>query len=135
MKKVKITELVLNEKTHKNIDNKKHSSLIKTIKKYGQIYPIIIDNDNNIVKGRHLFKCLQKCGIEEVWVNVVDCNQKQLYAELITTENDINPIELFKTFRDIDLEDNCIPYHRDELSDFIKLLEWHKDNKSKMTLF
>ena len=112
-------------KSLKNFD-KKHRFLVKNmIKKYGQIYPIIINKNYEIIKGNTVFEILKELNFDEVFVKVIDCdNNIQLYLELSMNNGELNPIECFEQFKRIDVENNFLPYTKLQILDFIKLLEF-----------
>lgn len=112
-------------KSIKNDDASTKILLEKSIKKYGQIYPIIINKQYEIIKGNTIYSILKKLNFETVYVKIIDCdNDDQLYLELNLLKGEPNPIECFELMKNIDKVDNCLPYHKHQIEDFIKLLEF-----------
>jgi ParB-like chromosome segregation protein Spo0J len=64
-----------------NIQIKEHNisanaKLIKSLQKYGQIYPILINKKNEIIKGENVFKAMKELNYETIYVNVLDIEHK-----------------------------------------------------------
>lgn len=117
---------IIPTKSLNNKDKKIDYLLEKSIKKYGQLYPILINKKNEIIKGNSTFLVLKKLNIENVFVKIIDCeNDKQLYLELKFIKNEINPIECFEYFKHIDINNNCLPFSKKQIQDFIKLLNFN----------
>jgi len=121
----------------KNINNFIDASILKSIKTYGQLYPIIIDKENNIIKGRTIYRMCKDLSIDNVWVNQIECNSKQLYLELSLLQKEVNVPLSFAYMKEIDKENNCLPFSKDEVKSFIKILDFDwkqfkKDDRKKL---
>lgn len=133
IKKINIGEI----KTSKSVNNKDlevYLLLKKNIKKYGQLYPILIDANFNIIKGNTIYKVLKELDYDDIWVNIISVgNKDQLYLELKLLKNEPNPIECFKLMKNIDSSDNCLPYNKKQINDFINLLsfDWNSYKTQK----
>ena len=127
IKKINIDEI----KTSKSVNNRDlevYLLLKKNIKKYGQLYPILIDANFNIIKGNTIYKILKELNHNDIWVNIISIDNKdQLYLELKLLKNEPNPIECFKLMKNIDSSDNCLPYNKKQINDFINLLSFNWD--------
>ena len=125
IKKINIDEI----KTSKSVNNRDlevYLLLKKNIKKYGQLYPILIDANFNIIKGNTIYKILKELNHNDIWVNIISIDNKdQLYLELKLLKNEPNPIGCFKLMKNIDLSDNCLPYNKRQINDFINLLSFN----------
>lgn len=124
----------------KNRDIKKRNDiqeicLLNSIKKYGQLKPIIINNNNEIIEGHNLFRMLKKLDIDQVYIKKIDnVNEYQLYCELNLIYNEIDAVDFFVYLRDyVNIDNNVIPYSKKELTNFIKLLDfdWQEYLSSK----
>lgn len=116
---------VIPTKSLKNNDFRQKLLLKKSIKKYDQIYPIIINSKNEIIKGNTLYSILKELNYEKVYVKIINCdNDYQLYLELNMIKGELNPIECFEKFKGIDKNNNCLPYTKQQINDFIKLLDF-----------
>ena len=77
IKKIKITEIVRPEKNVRIHSAKQISEFVRSIKMFGQIRPIVIDENNVILAGNGLYEALVEAGYTEA-----ECYQ---YSDL--TEN------------------------------------------------
>lgn len=125
-------DLIKPTKSIKNDDFKVKTLLEKSIKKYGQIYPIVVNADYEIIKGNTVYSILKKLKFEQIEIKIIDCNSAQLCLELNLLKGEPNPIECFSLMKEIDKSDNCLPYTKDQINDFIKLLsfDWGQYKKT-----
>lgn len=115
-------------------------NLKKSVKKYGQLRPIIINQKNEIIDGHKLYKVFKELLFKEVWIVRIETDKKeQIYCDLNINKSELDAVEFFKYVRDfIDIEDHCLPFNKEELKGFIKLLtfDWTKfGKKSSKSLF
>jgi len=121
--KINIDKIISNDSI-KNTDAKIETLLERSLRKYGQIYPILVNDKFEIIKGNTIFKILKRMEIKEVYVNVIDCeNENQLYLELNLLKGEPNPIKCFELMKDVD-SNNCLPYTSQQVTEFVKLLEF-----------
>ena len=131
MERLKVEEIVDNNFSIKKMDRTKYINLTKSIKTYGQIKPIVVNEKNEILDGHILFKILKQLGYKDVWTVEVGTNGRsaeQVYLELNFLDHELDGFESFKYMTKIDLDDNCLPFNRKELEYFISLLSfnWEK---------
>lgn len=109
----------------KKVDLNKDFKLKKSIEKYGQIFPIIINQDNEIIKGHNLFKVLSDLKIEKIWVKKINSkNKEQVYLELNFLQKEIDAVKSYKYMQKINLDETVIPFQRIEIENFKKLLSF-----------
>jgi hypothetical protein len=110
-------------------------NLKKSVMKYGQLRPIIINQNNEIIDGHKLYRVCKELKLIEVWIKKIDTNKKeQIYCELNMIKTELDAISFFKYVRDyVDLEDHCLPFNKRELKDFVELLkfDWNTFNKKQ----
>ena len=136
MKQLSIDKLIP-KPSLKNEDFKIEILLEKSIKKYGQLYPIIVNEVGEIIKGNTIFKILKKLNYSSVWVNVVEGRiDSQLCIELNLLKGEPNPIDCFELMKSVDLKDNCLPYNKQQIIEFIDLLnfDWNMYKKQKNSI-
>lgn len=114
--------------------------LKKSIETYGQLRPIIISKDNEIIDGHKLYRICKSLNFTEVYVKKIEVFIKeQLYCELNLITSKLNSVEVFKYIKNyIDIDNNCLPFSKQELQGFIHLLDFSWDNfsqKNKKCLF
>lgn len=131
MERLKIEEIVDNNFSIKKMDRIKYVNLIKSIKTYGQIKPIVVNEKNEILDGHILLKILKQLNYQDIWtikVNTQGRPAEQVYLELNFLDHELDGLESFKYMKKIDLDDNCLPFNRKELEYFISLLSfnWEK---------
>ena len=126
-------------KTDKIISSNKSSNfqkltLKRSIIKYGQTRPIILNKNYEIIDGYVLYDFLKKLKYTQVYVLIIDTeNIEQAYSELNILNDNIDTITFFKFLRDgkIDLKNNILPFSFKDLNDFISLLDY-KDKKEEV---
>lgn len=116
-----------------NINKLEYYNLKKSVQKYDQLRPIIINKNNEIIDGHKLYKVLKGLNYKEIWVKKIDTIKKeQIYCELNINKAEIDSIKFFRYVRDyIDIEDNCLNFTKQELKGFIKLLDFKWENFNK----
>src|SRR4030043_377944 len=68
MMKIKIDQITVNERVRKLFDSDKLQQLSDSIKQFGQIQPIIIDQSNQLIAGERRLRACQLAGMEVVEV-------------------------------------------------------------------
>jgi hypothetical protein len=114
--------------------------LKKSIETYGQLRPIIINENNEIIDGHKLFRICKSLNYPQVYIKKVNISLKeQLYCELNLINSKLNSVKVFKYIKNfIDINNNCLPFSKQELQGFIQLLDFSWDNfdqKNKKSLF
>jgi hypothetical protein len=114
--------------------------LKKSIETYGQLRPIIINENNEIIDGHKLFRICKSLSYSQVYIKKINISLKeQLYCELNLINSKLNSVEVFKYIKNfIDINNNCLPFSKQELQGFIQLLDFSWDNfdqKNKKSLF
>lgn len=108
------------------------SSLTKSLQRYGQLYPILLNTNYEIIDGHNVYEILKQFGYREVTANIIDTtniNEKQLYLELHFNHLEINPIQGIKYIKEIDIYDNCLYLSSDELSGLQFYLDYDIKNR------
>lgn len=112
-------------------------NLKKSVIKYGQLRPIILNYNNEIIDGHKLYKICKELLFKEVWVIKIDSNKKeQIYCDINLNRSELDAVSFFKYVRDhINLEDHCLPFNKKELKGFIELLkfDWEDFGKKSST--
>ena len=106
----------------------------KSVKKYGQLRPIVINMDNEIIDGHKLYKILVSLDFSDVWVIKVEIeNKEQLYCELNINKTELDPVLFFKYVKyNVNIEDHCLPFSTKDLRGFITLLDFNWDSFDKI---
>lgn len=127
MERLNIFEIVNNKFSVKKPDRKKYMKLMKSIKEYGQIKPILLNNKYEILDGHIVYSILKQLNISDVWVKIIDTNKspEQVYLELNMLDHQLDGLESFKYMKKCNLDDNCLPYTKQELEYFISLLSFN----------
>jgi len=122
-------------------EDKGNNSLIKSsIHKHGQIRPVYIDSDGNILEGNKIVLCMLELGHKTVFCIELDCNLKdkiRLFNNLAWS--DINYVKLGTYLRHKqDLMDE-IPLSGQDFTDFVDFSDFnpddYKDVKVQVSLF
>lgn len=99
--------------------------LKKSIETYGQLRPIIVDSDMEIIDGYKLFSFLKEMSYSEVMIKEIkyeDYNSTRL--ELNSFKKQIDPIPFYTKLRDIDREKANLPFKKETLDGWVELLSW-----------
>lgn len=129
--KIKTKNIISSNKT----SNQNKICLKRSIIKYGQTRPIVLNKNFEIIDGYVLFTLLKSLGYKEVFVLIIDVeNIEQSYCELNILNDNIDTITFFKYLRDgkIDLKNNILPFSLKDLKDFIKLIDCANKKEEKI---
>jgi len=129
--KIKTEKIV---SANKSLTHQKNT-LKRSIIKYGQTRPIVLNKNYEIVDGYVLYTLLKSLKYKEVYVMFIDVknSDEQAYSELNILNDNIDTVTFFKFLRDgkIDLKNNILPFSFKDLNDFIKLITQEKKEKIK----
>lgn len=84
----KITELRNWSQNPRSIKKDKFEELKKRITKRGQIKPLIITPDGEVLGGNMRLRAMQELGIKEAWVSVVTPTSEADKIEIALTDNE-----------------------------------------------
>lgn len=84
----KITELYNWSSNPRSIKKDKFEELKKRITKRGQIKPLIITPDGEVLGGNMRLRAMQELGIKEAWVSVVTPTSEADKIEIALTDNE-----------------------------------------------
>lgn len=84
----KLTELRNWDKNPRSIKKDKFEELKKRITKRGQIKPLIITPDGEVLGGNMRLRAMQELGIKEAWVSVVEPTSEADKIEIALTDNE-----------------------------------------------
>lgn len=105
--------------------------LLQSIKQIGQIRPIIIDQDGEIVDGNKLYGYLKSLGIQEVYTITIPVdNYAAKRLELNLWNKMIDPIPFYKKLKEIGqdkLESLNLPFKSSDLNGWVEMLSWDWD--------
>ena len=88
VKKVKLEDLHVAENNPRVISNRNFQGLIHSMKRFGQVEPIVWnERTGRIVGGHQRFKALVDMGVKEALVLVVDLTQDEELAANLTLNN------------------------------------------------
>lgn len=126
MELINISKISTQIKSVRESDPFLDSSLLKSVKQYGQLRPIVINQNYVIIDGHKLYDICLSLNMEQVWICIVPTeNSEQTHLELNTIHPKINPISFYRSVRDhVDTSNNCIPFSKKHLEGFIKLLDF-----------
>jgi ParB-like chromosome segregation protein Spo0J len=137
MELIDINKIKLKDNSLKKKDALKYQSLYNHIKKYGQLYPIIVTKDMEIVKGRSIYKVCKELGLLEVYINKINViNYDQIYLELSLITQEVDTIKILKGIKNMD-EEYILPFSKKEIASFKEILDfnWDQFNTKKRKSF
>lgn len=129
MERIEIEKITKN-KTVKKYNTLSRRKLQKSIMRYGQIYPIIVDENNVIIKGNTIYDCLVAGNIPWVFIHKLDNveNKELLNIELSKLQAPVDFKYFLSILSDIDLKTTLIPVAYEKLFAMKELLtfDWSK---------
>lgn len=107
--------------------------LKKSVIQYGQLRPIIVNGDNEIIDGHKLYEVCKSLNFSEVEIKRVSCKNKvQLYCELNFPISEVNHILFYKYLKsDIDIENNNLPFDKIKLKNLLSIFNFDWNNFGK----
>lgn len=87
--KLKLTELKLPEKNVRIHTEKQLEEFVRSLKMFGQIRPVVVDETNTVLAGNGLVLALQKAGITEAEVYRMENLSKNQKKKLMIADNKI----------------------------------------------
>lgn len=99
--------------------------LKKSIETYGQLRPIIVDQEMEIVDGWKLFKILKELNYSEVFfiqLNTNDYTSTRL--EFNSFKKQIDPIPFYIKLKEVNRETINLPFKKETLNGWVELLNW-----------
>lgn len=84
----KLTELRNWDKNPRGIKKEKFDELKKRITRHGQIKPLIITPDGEVLGGNMRLRAMTELGVEDVWVSVVEPKTEAEKIEIALTDNE-----------------------------------------------
>lgn len=124
------------DKSYKDIN--KYIALKKSVKKYGQLRPIIVDKNLSVIKGNNLLSILLELKIDKVFIIKIDNDDRDdIYYTLSLNNQDVKAVSFYKSLSNIDLKNNTLPFSIQELESFSSLLNYDINNikDEKIELF
>ena len=88
-KKVKVNDLIPNEKNVRTHGEKQIQEFKKSIEMFGVIRPVVIDENNVLIAGHGLHKALKELGIEEVDAYILKGLTEEKKLKLMLSDNKI----------------------------------------------
>lgn len=106
--------------------------VIASVKKYGQLKPIIIDQNDVIIEGHQIYKALQHCSIDQVWTKKIDTSsRKQVYLELNLSQREIDAVECLLYLKECDLSSAILPWAPSKVGEMLEILNFDWDTYRK----
>jgi hypothetical protein len=135
-----ISELKIVEPSIKLKNPVLEAMVIASVKKYGQLKPIIIDQNDIIIEGHQVYKALKQCSIDQVWTKKINVpNRKQVYLELNLSQRDVDAVECLLYLKECDLSSAILPWTPSKVSEMLEILnfDWdtYRKNRESDTLF
>ncbi len=113
-KLIKLSEIKLDESNPNKLNEKKTAALSKSLERFGYVDEIVIDKKTRVIAdGEHRYKELEKLGIKEVEVKIIDFEndaERRLYRQITAKVHgehqvDLDAAEFKKILEETDLED------------------------------
>lgn len=110
IEKIKLDKLVENEENIRIHTNTQIKQFKRSVEKFGQVRPVIVDGSNKIIAGHGLYLTLKELGWEEVFIYRIDKLTKAQARRLMLADNKIyelgmsNKEAFLKAFEDIGVE-------------------------------
>lgn len=104
--------------------------LRESVKKYGQLRPIIITQNNEIIDGNKLYNYLLEIKSNNIETKIIQIDNEQDYIKLRLELNcwtkQLDPIPLYKKLKEIvDLIPFLnIPFSKKDLLGWVEMLSW-----------
>lgn len=104
--------------------------LLESIKKYGQLRPILITQDFEIIDGNKLYNILLSLGVDSIQWKVIhtstDLDYIKLRLELNCWSKRLDPIPLYKKLEEVkdSISTLNIPFPKKDLLGWIEMLNW-----------
>jgi len=104
--------------------------LQESVKKYGQLRPIIITQDNEIIDGNKLYNYLLEIKSNNIETKIIQVINEQDYIKLRLELNcwtkQLDPIPLYKKLKEIVnlIPSLNIPFSKKDLLGWIEMLSW-----------
>ena len=126
MELIDISKVKKTTSSRMRYDSLKRGKLKLSIKTHGQLKPLVVDSYFNLIEGHNVYDALSELGIEKVWVVIPNSNKtsNQIYAELNLLQSEPQPIKMFECFKDSDLENNALPFSKQDLTKFVNMLNF-----------
>jgi len=106
-------------------DPEKDFNLHKSVEKYGQLRPLIINQDNVLVDGHRLLVALKRAEYTEAMVLKIETNTVEAAkCEINGLVYEEDPIKFIKALKEVDPENNCLPLKRAEINYYLELLDF-----------
>lgn len=112
IEQIPMNKILLDESNPNKMTEKQMEALVKSIKDFGELQPILIDKQYMVVDGEHRFRAYQKLGKETVPCIIIDIKgtQKRLLRQIMNKvrgEHDpfLDAEEFKSIINDIGLED------------------------------
>jgi hypothetical protein len=125
MERLRLSEIKNNNVSINDNTTETISALIESLKKYGQIRAIVLDQDNNILDGHKLFKILLDLGEKECWVvKVKTTSIEEGNIDLNFIKSEIDSVSFLKSMAKVDVSKLIIPISQDERLRYKEMLTW-----------
>lgn len=132
MELIDINEIKVVEPSIKLPDRVRTAIVQHLLDTFGQLKPLIVDQDNVLIDGHALYDALKRYSFKEVWIKrVTTSNRKQLYLELNLSHMDIDAVECLKYLRECDLRNAALPWTPSKIEEMIKILDFEWDTYKK----
>lgn len=106
--------------------------VIEHIRKYGQLKPIIIDQNDVVIEGHLIYRALKLCEIKEAWTKKVDTqNRKQLYLELNLSQREIDAVECLLYLKECNTSVAMLPWSPSKIGEMLEILNFDWDTYRK----
>lgn len=93
--------------------------------KYGQLRPIVVDKDFEIIDGYKLYKFMIESGVDECFYIQIDSkNYDEERLEFNIFRKQIDPIPFYKKLATLKLEEVNLPFTLHTLKGWVELLTW-----------
>lgn len=86
---VPLSNIIPNEKNTRRHGETQIKELVRSLKKFGQIKPIVVDEKYRVLAGHGVFQAMKKAGFEKAEVNVVKGLKEKDKLKLLISDNRI----------------------------------------------
>ena len=133
IKIINLADIKLTRCTMKVPDPIMFTKLKQSIKKYGLLMPLIVNNRMELLKGYKRYQALVKLGSKTADVIIIteNINEAQLRLELELCRHKRDPFEVCVKLQDIDRGNHNLPLSDQEIDDHISFLEVDKTRFDK----
>ena len=137
MERIELNKIQIKFKSIKKFDTFKYMQLKKSIKKYGQLKPLLVLEDLTLIDGHLLYKCLGELKYDYVDIKkIIIDNVDEFRLSYNALCFDLNQIDFLTILKDLNINESnhIFPYTNEELKAYKNLLTFEWDRyKTKLS--